>query len=159
MTTQSLAGVLDSLLSSFEPLYAAQVGPDLAPVLVSFGPPGEYQPSAIVMIGDTKAKVSRPTLGPNRSREIEATVALTYSVYTPGDESAQQVSLDSALSLVVVLEQNLRALPNERLGGVCRDAWLSQIDPSGQVAVDPETGAPAGRVATVDVVLTALIRY
>lgn len=156
---QSLAGVLDALLASIPPLYASQVGTDGSPVLVTFGPPGQYQPSAIVAVMDTKAKIERPTLGPNRSREITAEVDLIFSVYTPGDESTQQVSLDCVLSLLTVLEQNLRASPNERLGGVCRDAWISQANPSGTVATDPQTGSPAGRVATVDAVLTALIRY
>ena len=67
--------------------------------------------------------------------------------------------MDCALGLLTVLESNLRADPNQRLGGVCRDAWVSSANPSNTVAIDPETGSPAGRVATVEAVISALIRY
>lgn len=154
-----LAGVLDAMYASFTTLYAASVGTDGTPVLVTFGPPGQYQPSAIVAIMDTTTQISRPTMGTARSREMAADIAVTFSVYTPGDESAQQESTDCALNLVTVLESNLRTSPNERLGGVCRDAWISRVDPRGSVATDPDSGAPAGRVTDVDVVVTAVIRY
>lgn len=156
---QSLQGVFDAMLTSFVPLYAGQVGTDKTPVLVTFGPPGQYQPSGIVAIMDTRTQITRPTLGQGRSREMAAELEITISVYTPGDESTQQVSTDCALGLLTVLETNLRLAPNERLGGVCRDAWLSSANPAGSVATDPETGSPAGRVTTVDAVITVLIRY
>lgn len=156
---QSIAGVLDALYSSFATIFAGSVGPDGQPVLVSFGDPGQYQPSAIVAIMDTTTQISRPTLGTNRSREMAADVSIIISVYTPGDESAQQVSTDAAFALLTVLEQNLRTSPNERLGGASRDAWVSKADPIATVAVDPASNLPTGRVTEIHVTVTALVRY
>ena len=156
---QSIAGVLDAMLASFTTIFAGSVGTDGSPVLVSFGDPGQYQPSAIVAIMDTTTQISRPTLGPNRSREMAADVSIIISVYTAGDESSQQVSTDAAFALLTVLEQNLRTSPNERLGGASRDAWVSKADPVATVAVDPASGAPTGRVTEIRVTVTALIRY
>jgi hypothetical protein len=112
-----------------------------------------------VSIGKTTTDIQRPTLGTNRSRELSADIEIWFSVYTPGDETAQQVSTDCAFTLLTVLENNLRASPNERLGGVCRDAWISKADPEFTVAVDPATGDPAGRVTDIHAILTAKIRY
>lgn len=156
---QSLAGVFDAMFASFVPLYADQVGTDGSPVLVTFGPPGQDQPSAIVAIMDTRTLITRPTLGTGRSREMAAEIDVTFSVYTQGDETTQQTSTDCALGLLTVLESNLRTSPNERLGGVARDAWVSAANVAGTVAVDPDSGNPAGRVCTVEAVVTALIRY
>ena len=122
---QSIAGVLDGLYTSFATIYAGQLGTDGSPVLVSFGDPGQYQPSAIVAIMDTTTQISRPTLGTNRSREMAAEVSIIISVYTEGGEEVQQTSTDKAFGLLTVLESNLRTSPNERLGGASRDAWVS----------------------------------
>ena len=156
---QSIAGVLDGLYASFGTIFAGSVGTDKSPVLVSFGDPGQYQPSAIVAIMDTTTAISRPTMGTNRSREMAADVTVVISVYTPGDESAQQVSTDCAFGLLTVLESSLRTSPNERLGGSGRDAWVSKADPIATVATDPASGAPTGRVTEIHVVVTAVIRY
>jgi hypothetical protein len=156
---QSIAGVLDALYTSIAAIFAGSIGPDTAPVLVSFGDPGSYQPSAIVAIMDTTTQISRPTLGPNRSREMAAEVSVIISVYAEGDESTQQVSTDAAFALLTLLEQNLRTSPNERLGGASRDAWVSKADPIATVATDPESGAPTGRVTEIHVIVTTLIRY
>ena len=156
---QSIAGVLDALYASFTTIYAGSVGTDSSPVLVSFGDPGQYQPSAIVAIMDTTTQISRPTLGTNRSREMAAEITVVISVYTPGDESAQQTSTDCAFGLLTALEQNLRTSPNERLGGASRDAWVSKADPVATVATDPESGAPTGRVMEIHVIVTAIVRY
>ena len=156
---QSIAGVLDALYTSFGTIFASSVGTDNAPVLVSFGDPGQYQPSAIVAIMDTTTQISRPTMGTIRSREMAADVSIIISVYTPGDESAQQVSTDAAFGLLTLLEQNLRTSPNERLGGASRDAWVSKADPVATVAVDPASNAPTGRVTEIHVTVTAHIRY
>jgi hypothetical protein len=157
--TQSLSDVFTTLFSSIATLFATSVGTDGAPVLVSFGPPGEYQPSAIVAIMDCHGEIERPTLGTNRSREMAAAIEVTISVYTPGDESAQQVSLTKACELLDTLEDNLRLSPNERLGGACRDAWISSANPKGSVAMDPELDSVAGRVTDIEATITALIRY
>jgi hypothetical protein len=156
---QSIAGVLDALYASFTTIFTGQVGTDQEPVLVSFGDPGQYQPSAIVAIMDTTTAITRPTLGSGRSREMAADVSVVISVYTPGDESAQQTSTDCAFGLLTVLEQSLRTSPGERLGGASRDAWVSKADPVATVATDPESGAPTGRVTEIHTVVTALVRY
>jgi|ERR1019366_3471836 hypothetical protein len=157
--TQSIAGVLDGMYSSFTTLFAGSVGTDGAPVLVSFGDPGQYQPSAIVAIMDTTTQITRPTMGTNRSREMAADITVVISVYTKGDESQQQVSTDCAFGLLTLLESNLRTSPNEHLGGASRDAWVSKADPIASVAIDPESNAPDGRVTEITVIVTALIRY
>jgi hypothetical protein len=157
--TQSIAGVYDAMFSSFTTLYANSIGTDGAPVLVTFGPPGQYEPSAIVAIQKAAGQITRPTMGTNRSREMAADIDIWISVFTSGDETAQQVSTDCAFDLLTLLEQNLRTAPNERFGGVCRDATISGADPEFTVAVDPATGNPAGRVTDIHATLSALIRY
>jgi hypothetical protein len=159
MPTQSLAGVIAAIRSSFTSLYAGQVGTDGTPVLVSDGNPGQDEPSAIVAVMDVNGPITRPTLGTNRSREIHAEVTVIISVYTPGDESAQPLSTDCALGLLTVLEQYLRTSPQERFGGACRDAWVSDIKMHPEVAVDATTGDPAGRVTTIETTMTAVVRY
>jgi len=159
--TQSIAGALDNLYTSMVALFAGSTGTDGAPVLVTFGPPGQNQPSAIVAIMHTVVQqVDRPTMGPGRSREMHPDVEVIISVYTPGDETQQQVSTDSAFALLATLETNVRTAPNETLGGAAYDAWVSAV-PSieFQVATDPETGSPAGRVTQITATLTAKVRY
>lgn len=156
---QSLAGVLNTLYSSFVTLYAGSTGTDSSPVLVTFGPPGQYQPSAIVAVMDVRATIERPTLGSARSREMKAEVDVVFSVYTPGGEEAQQTSTDSALALLATLETNLRTSPNERLSGAARDAWVSAANLTASIAVDPASNTPTGRVTEIPTTVTALIRY
>ena len=161
---QSIAGVLDTLYTNLTTLFVGQTGTDGSPVLVTFGPPGQYQPSAIVSILDTTTQITRPTMGPNRSREMAADVTAVISVYTPGDETQQQVSTDNAFALLTVLESNLRTAPNERLGGASWDAWVSKADPVATVVYaysdDPNAPpVPTGRVTEITVTITTLIRY
>lgn len=162
--TQSIAGVLAGMFASFTTMFEGATAPDGTPVLVSFGDPGQYQPSAIVAIMDTSTQISRPTMGPQRSREMAADVTVILSVYIEGGPEAQQVSADAAFGLLDQLETYLRTSPNERSGGASRDAWVSKADPVATVAyapsVDPnEPASPTGRVTEITVIVTALIRY
>jgi hypothetical protein len=162
--TQSIVGVLDGLYSGILGVYAGSLAPDGSPVLATFEEPGQYQPAAIVAIMDTATQITRPTMGPNRSREMAAEVTVIVSVYVPGDQSAAKVATDSAFGLVTLLETYLRTSPNEQVGGASRDAWISKCDPVGSIAyapsVDPnEPPVPTGRVTEVTVIVTALIRY
>jgi hypothetical protein len=157
---QSIAGVLDGLFSVLETVFASSMGTDNTPVLVCLGPAGQYQPSGIVGIGETRALVGRPTMGPNRSREMAAETDLTISVYTPGDQAAQKTSTDCAFGLLATLEQYLRTAPNETLGGADYDAWVSAVPKlEFLVAYDPKSNAAAGRVTDITTTVTTKIRY
>jgi len=156
---QSIAGVLDGLLSALTTLFTTQTGVDGAPVLVSFGPPGQYQPGSIVAIMDTRCQITRPTMGPARSRQMDADVDVLISVYSPGDESAQQVCTDAAFVLLGLLEAYLRTSPNERLAGASWDGLVSAAAVAATVAYDPASNNPMGRVTEITTTVTAKIRY
>lgn len=164
---QSLVGTLDGLFAACQTVYASSTAADGSPVFVSYGDPGQYQPAAIVAVMNCgqSQPVTRPTLGPNRSRELACEVSVMISVYTPGGTEVYQTSLDATATMIRQLEQYFRTAGNETLGGGCRDSWVSAIGgPTGTVVYDPqsvEAGAPAamGRVVEATVTVTALIRY
>lgn len=165
--TASLMGTMDALYTACGTIFVASTAPDGSPVYVSYGDPGQYQPSAIVAVMDCgqSQNVDRPTLSTNRTREMVAEISVLFSVYTPGGPEAYQPSLDSCTALVRLLEDYFRVSPNEHLGGACRDAWVSAISgPTGSIAYDPQSmqeSAPAvmGRVVEATATVTAIIRY
>jgi len=164
--TQTLIGVMTGVYTACQSLYASSTAPDGTPVLVSFGDPGQYQPSAIVAVMDVQpSQIARPTLGTNRSRELACELSVLFSVYTPGGPEAYAPCLTSVTALELALENYLRVSPNESFGGTCRDSWISAISgPTGSIAYDPESvraGTPSvmGRVVELTATLTALIRY
>lgn len=163
---QSLVGTLDGLYAACVACYATSTAPDGSPIYVSYGDPGQYQPNGIVAVMNcTNSPIARPTLGTNRSREMSLETQVMVSVYTPGDQTAHQTSLDSVTTLVRLLENYLRVAGNENLSGGCRDSWVSAIEgPVGTVVYDPDSvqaGSPAatGRVVEATATVTALIRY
>lgn len=164
---ESLMGTMDALYLACQTIYASTKAADGSPVFVSFGDPGQYQPDAIVAVmnGGTSQPIARPTLGTNRSRELPLEVAVMFSVYTPGGPEVYQTSLDAVTSMVRQLEDYLRISPNERLGGACRDSWVSALaGPTGTVVYDPasvqgQSPVVTGRVVEATATVTALIRY
>lgn len=165
--SQSLVGALDGLYALCQSTYAASVAPgDGTPVYVSYGQPGQYEPQSIVAVMDVQgSQVTRPTLGTNRSRELQADMTVMFSVYTPGGNEAHKTSLDAVAVLIRLLEESIRLSPAEKLGGACYDSWVSAVQSIvGTVVYDPDSvaaGAPAptGRVVEATVTVTAKIRY
>ena len=165
MPQSSIAGSVANLFAVCTTLYANTVGSDNLPVLVSMAQPGQYQPNAIVAVAtEIRIPVTRPTMGPARSRNTDAEIDLTMSVYVPGGEEAQPVAIAAALDLQAQLETFLRTAPNETLSGACRDSWVSngRVVPvtTYQKSDDPK-GAPVpiGRVAQNTVTVSVAIRY
>jgi hypothetical protein len=164
--TQSIAGTVANLFAACrDQVYVNTTGADGQPVLVSLGDPGQYQPFSIVAVGmEIRTPITRPTAGPTRSRNTEAEIDVTISVYVAGGEEALPVAIASAYSMQAALETFLRTSPNETLSGACRDSTVSgsRLTPviAYQQADDP-TAAPVatGRVAQLTVTVTASIRY
>jgi len=158
---QSLLGVMDNLYAACKTIYATSKAPDGTEVLVSYGAPGNYLPNAIVAVMDAAPSqpVSRPTIGANRSRDMQAEIAVMFSVYVPGGNEAHQSALNCVLTLLRALETYFQTSPNEHLNGACRDAWVSSIaGPAGSVTKDQQDNA-TGRVVEATAYVTALIRY
>jgi len=159
--TQSIKGCIAGIYTVCQTLYASSTDTSGSPVLVSYGPPGNYQPGAIVAVGmNVRQPIGRPTIGTNRSREKTAEIDIIVSVFVPGAEVAQQVATEACADLAELLDGYFRVAPQETLSGACREAWLSDISgPIPTVAVDPESGAVTGRVAEATATITARIRY
>jgi hypothetical protein len=159
--TQSIKGARDGLFTVCQALYAAATDSNVAPVLVTYGPPGAYQANNIVAVGmATRRPITRPTMGTTRSRNTDAEIEVWISVFVPGAETAQQTATDACEDLIDLLEARFRTSPNETLGDTCREAWVSDVDgPNPAVVTNPETKAVTGRTADAIVTVTASIRY
>jgi hypothetical protein len=162
---QSVAGTIVALTDACVSIYADVVGPDEQAVLVSPGAPGQYQPAAIVAVGwEVRTPITRPTMGAGRSRDTQAEIDVLMSVWVPGDETAQPVANTAVYALLALLETYLRTSPNEVLGGACRDSYVSnavlQPDITYEATDDPsDEPVPTGRVASLTVTVTTIIRY
>jgi hypothetical protein len=162
--SQSVAATIDGLYAAVSELYGATVTSDGAPVLVTVGPPGQYQPFGLVAVAtQSRLPVTRPTMGTGRSREITAEVDSIISIYVPGGDEAAQPAIDQATELLRMLEDYFRTAPNETLNGGCREAFVSGSSMTTSVAYqtfDDPTAAPVptGRVAEITVTVTAYIR-
>jgi len=145
-------GVLAAVVTLLGTLYPGQE------VLVCYGQPGSYQPDIIISLGDVRTLITRPVSGTNRPREEASELDITWSVFVAGDETQQVVAQDLAYGLRNTFADYFKTKPNETLGGACREAWVSGDTYEPATSVDPETGDPVGRVATLTSVLTFLTR-
>lgn len=156
---QSIKATVAGLKAACDTIYDGQTGPDGAPVLVSYGPPGTYAPSAIVAVAmNVRQPIDRPTAGTNRSREKEAEIDVFISVWSGGTEAVQPIVIEAVDDLSELLEAHFRTAGQETLGGGCREAWVSRVEgPNPDVTYDAN-GAITGRVAESTVTVTARIR-
>lgn len=130
-----------------------------APVQVTYGVPGSYQAQNIAAVGiSTQQPITQPTLGTNRSREKACSVTVTLSIFRAGDESAQQGASDDCDDLLDLLESYFRTSPNERLGGACRNSFVSSID-GPNLAAAYKSKAVVGYTATAVATVTIFVRY
>jgi hypothetical protein len=160
--SQSIRGARDALYTVCkDTIFAGQIDSAEAPVLVTYGPPGSYQPNNIVGVGmATRRPITRPTMGTGRSRNTDAEIDVYISTFVPGTEVAQQTATDACEDLIALLENHFRTSPNETLGGTCREAWVSNVDgPDPELVTNPETKAVMGRTANAVVTVTVSIRY
>lgn len=153
MSGTRVAAVKDALYAACLALW-----PTTGATLVSFGPPGSYQPNEIVAVMGSRILVSRPTMGTTRSREEVAVTEIIFSVYVPGDEKAQTTASDRAWAMVGQLSDYLRSGTNPQLGGAAYDSWISEYDDDMQVAIDPNSGSATGRVHEITVFVTSKSR-
>lgn len=128
------------------------------PPLVSYGDPGTYQPQQIVAVMGTSTANERPVMGGGRPREEILAVEVVFSVFAPGTETQQEVATEAAYVLHDRLADYFKTKPNETLGGVCREAWVSGHDLTETVAVNPSTNSATGRVAEIRAVVTVRTR-
>lgn len=148
---------MDALFDACQQLYAA------AGALVTFGQPGDYLPDLIVAVMECRTPILRPTQGTGRSREKAAEIDIVFSVFAAGGPEVAQAANAAAWEAADQLETWLRADPNQRLGGACRDAWVSNCVATPDIAWDRVDGIaapiPAGRVVAVTATVRADIRY
>ena len=155
--TQSVTGTRAALFAVCQTLYTGQN------TLVSWGPPGEFQPDLIVAVMGARVPITRPTMGTGRSREQSCEITVVFSQYVHGGPEASQPAETAAWAAADQLEAYFRTKPNEELGGACRDAWVSAKDIADpEIAWEPTgdgtSSAAVGRVATVTVTVTAAVR-
>lgn len=159
--TQSIKAARAALFTACQSIYAAKSDSLGAPVLVTYGLPGNYQPENIVAVGiSTSGDVTRPTMTTARSRNKAAQVDVTISVYRGGTESVQQAAIEDCDDLVDLLETYFRTSPNDRLGGAAYDAWVSAVNgPNLSPAFHAESGAVVGYVAEAVCTVSLNVRY
>lgn len=162
--TQSIQAVRAGLFVVCKTLiFADETDGNNKPVHVSYGPPGTHQPHYIVGVAmEVRQPITTPTMSPRRSRERKAEIDSIISCYVPGTDKgqAQQAAADACDRLVGLFEDYFRTDPNQTLGGACRNSWVSHVDgPRLDLAVNPKSGAPTGRIAEATVTVTAEIRY
>jgi len=129
--------------------------PDTSAVQAAYGTPGAVAAQDVVLVGDARVTVSRPTMGPRRSREHAIELDVVFDCFRFGGAEQQQPATEAALAALDVLEEHLRVPGNETLTGTCREAWVS-----GYELTEPddaeETGQ--GRRSIVTATITAAVR-
>lgn len=160
---QSIKGCADGLIDAAAASVGAMEGPDGQPVLVCYGPPGQYQPGAILSVG-TQGRLpnAQPTLGTNRSRERTAEFDCVISVYVAGGEEAQITASDFAWDIHDAFETYMRSDAGITLGNSCRVAWINGTTMTQFVAytsADNGQQVPQGRVCELTATVQASIRY
>jgi hypothetical protein len=152
--SQSVAAVRAALLSACQTLYASEADTGGAPVLVTLGPPGSYQPDYLVLVAvETRQPAARLAMGVNQR---EAEIDTVFSCYVPGDEGAAATAADAAEHLVDAFDAYVKA--NKELGGACMDATVTNIvGPSLEAIEHPESHGVTGRLATSVVTVTARV--
>lgn len=167
MSAGSTEATIEALFATArDTIYSNEKGSDGQPVQVSCGEPGVYQAFSIVAIGsEVRMPITRPTMGPNRSRETFSEIDCVISVYRAGDQDQQPLANAEGLRLQRLFEAYFRT-GDQTLGGACTDAWVSfaRLVPSiawtRPQSNDPEIRPVAtGRVATVFLTITARVRY
>lgn len=157
--TQSIKGARSALFEACRDIYVTRADSVGMKVLVCYGLPGAYQPQNIVAVLETRQPITRPTMGTNRSRNKTVEIDVTVSVFRAGDEKQQQLAAEDVDDLVDLLESYFRTSPNERLGGACYDAFVSNIaGPTFFASVQPESKAVVGYTAEAVVTVTLSVR-
>ena len=125
----------------------------------TMGPPPADSPQDLAVIEAARAEITRPTAGgAKRSREEAAEIDLVVSCYRPGDDEEQQLAASAAAwAMVDQLEDWLRIRGTETLGGLCRDAWVSEYSDRDYRLTDDQ-GYVIGRACDVTVTVTANTR-
>ncbi len=148
MTTAPILAVKAALLSALTTLYPT--------AQVTYGDPGaSIQRPDLVILGHANVTVERPAMGTARPREHVIQQEITFSCWRPGAEDQQQPATEAAVTFMEQLSDYLRTSPNERLGGACRDSYIStyQVEES----TDPDE-MEQGRRCDVACTLLVLVR-
>lgn len=121
------------------------------------------QPTDLAVIGDARTTITRPTSGGGkRSREESAEVEVVISTYRPidygnvDDDGVQLVASTDAWEMADQLHDYLRTRGNETLGGICRDAWISETSDRDYPLM--AEGLLAGRCTDITITITAATR-
>lgn len=136
------------------------VARDLWPAAkTTLGPPSVDAPQDLAVVEAARATITKPTAGgARRSREESAEIDIIVSCYRPGDDDrAQMAASAAAWAMVDQLEDYLRVRGQETLGGICRDAWVSEYTDRDYRLLD-EQGYATGRACDVTITITANTR-
>lgn len=118
----SAVAVKSALVSTLRTLFPA-------PVLVTYGAPGNNQPDDVIAVLDQQLDLERMPLGTARRREETLRTQVVVSVFRGGDGPAtQQTATERAWAIHDALDAHVRTSPNETLGGACRDCWVESAD-------------------------------
>lgn len=130
-----------------------------APVLVSYGTPGSYQPNDLVVVMSSRTEPVVGPMSPARRRDEVVETVVLFSVYRPGDETQQQVATERAFELLDVLQDYLRTSPNETLGGACREARVTEHELTETTSTNPQNPKlVTGRQSVVAAVVRTVTR-
>lgn len=155
---------LAALFTMLQTVYTGVVDAMGEPVLVTYGPAGSNLPGTIVMLGDQRSTITRPTLGTGRSRDTRFEVDVEFNCYLQGGPEIQQTVTEQCWNLLPVLENYFRVAGQERIGGTY-DTHLGDVGELQQLiaysSLDDPTAEPipVGRQAILTVPIQANIRY
>jgi hypothetical protein len=124
----------------------------------SYGDPGFYQVNEIVVAGNQKVQITRPTSANTRPREEQVDTDVIFSVFAPGGPDQQQVATERAYALLGTFADYFKTKPNETLSGACREAWVSAYDLVESISVHPDTDEVVGRVSEITAIVTSHAR-
>lgn len=125
----------------------------------SLGAPNAASALDLAVVGKGKSEISTPTAG-GAKRSLEETVSVTVvlSSYRATDtEEAQDEANQSAWDSYTLLCEYFRTNPNNTLGGVCRDAMVTEGE-SDDYRYEDDAGNVTGRATDITVTVTAQVR-
>ena len=171
-SAQSADAVIDQLVVACCSIFGATLDADIdeytatwndgttdRTLVVVEASPSRYDPDVIVAVATAvNQPIERPTQGPQRSREITATVDIVFSVALPGGRQAKTEARRVASVAAQLLELYFRQPGNETLDGACRDAWVSSIKGPDMATLNTPEGGVWGYAADLTATVTTRIR-
>lgn len=130
--------------------------------LVCQGEPGVYTPDLIIAMTGLRGPITQPTAGTNRSRDKRVQIDVVISALQSGGPEAHPMAIAAAWTAADAIETYLRTGSNPTLGGACYNAYAEtenlMLETQWERFPDVDEPVPIGRIAQIDLVVTAWIR-